>query len=297
LKYNEINKSIIYNKDYIEIKDTKLYKYLLDNNVAYYYSKFVSKLTNKYEERIIKSGNNFNRRYVMSIRLLKDISIKTKLPFLLFKTHRYLSEVVDGDIDILVESHNFEKWIDLLRAEGFKCDEEGLRKASCLKKGYCKIEPRVSVAFHNFTIISERKVWKKTEPVTISGVKITKADTNIDICSLLLNTLYGPNYIRLYTFIISKKIDLKKTEKLLTTAVYKDLLLIINEINKPGNLNKRFPFFYKDRFFFSWWVKRILLNNDFKFRHKIKHLVFFYYIKYRFILTNNLYFSHDWKVL
>ncbi len=297
MNYRKINLSIINHNDQLDQneKNRNLYKYLIGNNVAYYYSKILSGNKNRYERKIISTGDLFNKEYIKTLKLLDSISNKNKIPFLLFKTYKYINEAVDGDIDIIIKEKDFYKFLRELSKEGFSCIEESPLKAICKKNGFKKIEPRVNIAFHGFTVLGESEIWKHTEEVLVDKIKVKKTTMSFDLFSFLLNVLYGPAYLKLYFYLLYKEIGRENLCSIATnTVVESDIDFIIKEFFNENKINKRFPLFLDNFNFLKWWYFKILRNDSFNIKNKVKHAVFFFYIKYKYIFLNKLEFAHKW---
>lgn len=298
MNFTLINTALLYSDDFSPvIKNQQFYKYLLDNNVAYYYSQTIPKQKNSYEKDIIASGEILNDKYIQTLKVLYDFCKKEKVDFLLFKTYKHLPEIVDGDIDLFIKEKDFSRFLTGLKKEGFTCILERPRKASCSKAGYSIIEPRVTISFHGKLIVNEENIWKNTKEVVIKNIKLKSTTKEIDTIFMLLNMFYGPNYIKLYNYIIFKSLNLKNLYSLIKNGeIKKDLDVSIQTLSSYDLLNKRFPIFPSDITFVKWWSKKILLNPHVPIFIKIKHLLFFYYAKYGYILLSRLPFAHNWKL-
>lgn len=298
MNYNSIHNVLIFSRHISSvIKNRQFYKYLLDNNVAYYYSQYISTKKNKYEKSIISAGEVLNNKYKNTVRLLKEICEKEKIDFLLFKTFKHIPEVVDGDIDIFIKEIDFSLFLVALEKRGFTCALEGTKKASCYKRGYSTIEPRTTISFHGNLIISESDIWKNTKEVVIDNMRLISTTEEIDIIFMFLNMFYGPNYIRLYTYLVFRKIDPKSLYDLVKNQeAAKDLNCSLEILSSSDILKRRFPVFPDNITFIKWWLKKIFMNSYVPFFIKIKHLLFFYYAKYGYVFLGRLPFRHDWKL-
>lgn len=299
MNYKIINQSILSTHDVPEFfsKEEKFYDYLLSNNVAYYYSKVLSKENTSTEKKIIAAGDKLNEKYIKTLKLIEKIGKDNEIKILLFKTYKYFSEVVDGDIDLFLRKKDFHLFLKALEEEGFKCWEHEKLKAVCYKKDFCNIEPRVSASFHGIVVLNESQAWEKVEEVTINGIKILKTTKEVDLFYLLLNNLYGPNYLRLYLLLLYKQCDLKKLFALSSAEYIKDLQFLINSLITNDKENNRFPLFLGNINYISWWLKRILPNDKLTMLIKLKLILFFLYSKYLFIFFDKLVFRHQWPFL
>lgn len=299
MDYESINTAILNSRDVPEslTHDKKFYDYLLDNNVAYYYCKYLSKKKTPMDEKIISAGEILNNKFVKTLKLLNKITKENNIKYLLFKTYKYIPEIVDGDIDIFIQKKNFHKFLEIFKKNGFRYFENEIEKAICEKEGYCKIEPRVNAAFHEIVIIDEQKIWNNKEQIKINGLEILKVSKEIDLLYLLFSILYGPNYLKLYLLLVYKKNNVDKLYKLITDRkIEQDLKLIIRDLISDNIESKRLPLFLGNITFILWWYKRILFNPKLAPYTKLKHILFFFYSKYSYILFNKLVFKHHWPI-
>lgn len=299
MKYKIINKSIINSKDIPGSirSDKTFYNYLLDNSVAYYYSTNLSNKRSILDEKITKAGKELNAKFLKTLNLLNKISQDTHIKFLLFKTFKYIPEIIDGDIDIFIQEKDFYKFLKALEKEGFKCIENEHLKAVCEKEGFSVIEPRVNASFYHLVIFKEKKIWENVEIISINRSKVLKVTEEIDLAYLLLTILYGPRYLKLYLYLVYKKSDIKKLFELnLKKNIKNDLQFVINNLIAKKSEDTRFPRFVDDLNYIIWWFGRILFNSNIPLFLRFKHIMFFFYLKYRYLLFNKLVFKHDWPI-
>lgn len=298
MNYKAIHTTLIEKSDVDAVSKTrKFYRYLLDNNVAYYYAKVISSKTNDPERKIFHAAEKFNKKYKKTLKLIFKITKEESIDFLLFKTFKYLPESVDGDIDLFIREKYLQKFVSALQNSGFSCVWENRLKASCIKEGFCKIEPRVTMDFHGKTIFKESVIWHSNEKEHIFGMDILRTSKAFDLCYFLLNTLYGPNYIRLYHYLLLKSIDREQIYTLANEAFVKDdVQLVLQYVEREDNIRNRFPLFMSNISFLEWWIARLLFNKGMKIQTKIKNLVFFFYAKYGYVFFNRLPFRHDWNI-
>jgi hypothetical protein len=298
MNYKIINNSIISGKDFLIgfKKDRKFYDYLFNNNVAYYYSKVISKDKNPIEEDIIKRGDKINQKYYKTLKLINLLCKKNNIPFLLYKTHKYIPEVVDGDIDLFVKEIDFYKFMRIFREEGFKCIEDEPKKGKCIKEGYCVIEPHINIGWRENLIINQKIIWNHFESIKIGGIKFKKCSRNLDIFSIFLELFWEPNYLKLYDLLVIKRVQNSKQISSLTNDIIlrNQIDIIFNLLINNELLIKNLPFFLPNNYFINWWFKYIALNNEKTFSFKIKHLIYFVYWKYRYKIINKLPFRHYW---
>lgn len=298
MNYKAINSAIINSEDIpISVhKDRKLYRYLLDNNTAYYYSKYLSRQKKKHEKDLIEAGNRLNLKYLKTLKTIIEVCKEGKMEFILFKTFKHVSEVVDGDIDIFIKEKDFFNFLNLMTKKGFVCKEDSKLKASCEKPGLSTVEPRVSISFLGKIIIGDEVIWKNTEEVLINDLRLKRTTKELDMFFMLLNMLYGPNYFKLYSYLVFRKLDPKKIYDLAESSIIsEDLKLLINNLLIVDVIGKRFPLFPKDIDFIKWWAERVLNSKTTPYK-KMKHILFFFYVKYGYKVFNNLPFRHDWNL-
>jgi len=297
MQYKDINKTIISSKEVSPLvqKNKEFYDYLLANNVAYYYATKVSTATNEYESEIIKTGDSFNNQMFKTLQLVKSVCEENNIEFALFKTYKHIPEAVDGDVDLFVREKDFYRFLELMKNNGFACFEDAPLKGRCEKEGYAKLEPRVTVSFHGMEVFGEAEVWKNITEVTVGDLKVLSASKGFDALCLLLNGLYGPKYLRLYLYLLAKDIP---EEEMLNIASKKalrgDISFVYKELLSEKSLSKKFPLFLGDTKFFEWWLKRIAFNPSYNLKGRARHLAFFYFSKYKYLLFNRLHFEHKW---
>lgn len=293
----KINEYIVNSKDVPESvsKNIIFYEYLLNNSVAYYYSKCLSKKPTQTENKILKKGDDFNKTYFKTLELISNVCRKQRIEFLLFKTYKYVPEAVDGDIDIIVKNKDFHRFFRVFKKLGFKCTTDRFFKGDCQKNGFCKIEPRVNISFHGMVLMPEQNIWQHAEEVRINNMRLQKTSKELDIFALLLNVLYGPNYLKLYLYLILKQIDQAKILAPCShLSVKQDLEFLFNKISKINLSLTRFPYFFDNISLLKFYFKRIAFTKDLNFIDKIKYITFFFYFKYKYLITDKLHFKHEW---
>ena len=109
MNYEEINSAIMEDRDinYSLVEKTEeFYQYLFNNKVAYFYANNLSTVSNETEKWIISKGKELNEKYYKTIKEIKRICDKHNIEWVLYKTHKYIDEVVDGDIDLFVKKED-----------------------------------------------------------------------------------------------------------------------------------------------------------------------------------------------
>lgn len=299
MNYGVINTAILstHNLPKSFVKDSNFYDYLLSNNVAYYYSSLLSTEKTIIDKKIIAVGKNLNNKYIKTLKFINQIAKENGIKFLLFKTYKYIPEVVDNDIDLLIKEKDFYQFMKILKKKGFSCVENEPLKGICKKKGLCTIEPRTSSSFHGLIIMNEQQLWDKIERVNIGGITIFKPVREVEIAHLLLSLLYNPNYLKLYLLLVYRNSNLKRFNNLnLEKDAENDLKLVIENLLTKEPANKRFPSFIGNFNFITWWYKRIFSNPKLTIHTRLKHILFFFYLKYSYVLFNRLVFKHEWPL-
>jgi len=297
MDYKSINGAILKGRDLPKsfIKNKKFYEYILNNNIAYYYSSELSEKKTLLDKKIMSVGNSLNNKYYKTLKLLNKISKEHKIKFLLFKTYKYIPEVVDNDIDLFVREKDFYRFMNALEKEGFNCWENEHLKGICTREEFCNIEPRVNSEFHELIILKEQRIWYSEEKVSINGMTVFKVIKEIDLLHLILSILYNPNYLKLYVYILLKSVKIENIQDLIEDKKIKqDVVFLLEKIITKDIENKKFPVFINNIDFIFWWSRRIFPNLKLTSSIKIKHLVFFFYMKYSYVFLNKLVFKHQW---
>jgi len=299
MNYKVINNAILNSRDLPKSfpRDEEFYDYLLANNVAFYYSMYLSKEKSIMDKKIIEVGKNLNKKFFNTLKLIIKICKDKKIKFLLFKTYKYIPEAVDNDIDLFVKKKDFYSFMKALEKENFSCIENEPLKGICKKEGFCIIEPRVTLSFRGVTILDEKKIWKKTEIVNIAEIGVLKASLEVDLLHLLLSILYNPNYLKLYLLLLYKKCDKNRLLLLcLDKRIQQDLNFVLNHLITKNIEEKRLPLFMGNIEFSNWWYRRILPISDLSLYKKLRHVFCFFYIKYLYLFLNKLAFQHQWPI-
>lgn len=201
MNYFEINTAILEGRDVDESKVEKnesFYKYLLNNRVAYYYSKVLSKRSTDIEKQIIKTGNAYNKKYLKTVKLLDGVCGENNIEYMIFKTHRYIEEPVDGDIDVLVKEQDFDRFLKVFDELGFdtEVDEPGKGKAS--KSGYTDIEPHINISWRTNKFVEGNELWAYKRTIHEGDIKTFSVAPIIDLVSAAGELYYSPEYMDLH---------------------------------------------------------------------------------------------------
>lgn len=299
MNFGQINKAIVESVDIPGIvkKDRYFYEYLLINNVAYYYCKNISKTQNRYELSLLNKGKELNEKYVRTLTLIRKVCEENNIIFALFKTFKHVEEAVDGDVDIVVKEKDYHRFLRVLEENDFVCKEDAQLKACCEKEGYLKIEPRVNISFHNKQIFDQETIWNNIDQISIADMAINTTTQRFDALCLLLNVLYGPKYVGLYLNLLLKDFEPEDLlQNIQDEDLKSDIMFSYNNLLGASDLEKKHPLFLSNIVFFLWWFRRIFFDNSYKFSDKLRHLLFFYYCKYKYFIFNSLHFQHKWEM-
>src|SRR5690349_15376161 len=121
-----INKAILEGTDVpaSTVKDEAFYEYLLNNKVAFYYASELSAKRTPAEEKMLQKGREVHAKYIKSLQIITEICQAKGFDYMLYKTYKYIPEVVDGDIDLLVRAEDFEPFLQAFAARGFATEED-----------------------------------------------------------------------------------------------------------------------------------------------------------------------------
>lgn len=276
-------------------RNNKLYKYLLNNNLAYYFSSTLNMPINNIDKCIVKSGAKLNDLLFKTIKCLNKISHTSGITYSLFKTKKWISEVVDGDVDLIVKNGEFSNFITLLQKEGFRCFLEEPLKAVCTKPGFCRLEPRVEIGFHGLEVTDDKKVWKNTQRIFQKKLVFRSTNIELDASYFILSLLYGPNYLKLYQYKVCQNLNIEHLLKIYSNPRIKESLKIIwNTFINEKSLNLSFPLFLPNLIFFQLWLRNVLPEVKINLFEKIRIPIFFLFIKYKYLVFGKLHFQHHW---
>lgn len=273
--YQEINTAILKWRDISSdiVKDNDFYNYLLNNRVASYYCKNLSKIQNKTEKAIITAWNNRNEIFYKTLRELDKICKEHNIDYLLYKTHKYFGEVIGGDIDIIVKDEDFDKFLKLFSSLGWDCEEDEKRKWKCEKDGFIVIEPHVNISWNGNTFFESSKLWKEIEEVVIEWNKYKKTNKSFESISIYLKIMYEPEYLDMYDYLVLKNnwVNIIEFESILKWHNQKLLKRLNKKINWINNDNM-FPYFFSSIFILEcniWNLVKIWYFNRRMFIHNL----------------------------
>jgi len=296
MNYKNIN-DLILNGNTLseEVIDDDILRYVLANNVlAIYLNRFgqgVSKESRRKLEIVTKALHLANNKFQRTLRLITEICKKHNIDFLLFKTYKCFGDEYLGDIDLLVRENQIEVFVDNLKTVGFSCRKEGRKKYECRKKIFSKIEPRTEVVFHGIKIFGQEDLWKNKQVVKIKASVVPTTSSLIDTYALLFNVFYGPKYMDLYLYKLVRQ-NMGAANVFVAKANNDYINRFLKGVSIRGS-NQKFPVFPSNTLFFDFWLKEITKSRYISLFSKLKHLIFFLYIKYKYLFFNKLEFSHS----
>lgn len=300
MNYKEINLAILENRDVdnkLVKKNERFYKYLSNNKVAYYYSKYLSKDQTEKEKWIIQRGEELNNKYIETLTFLEDICSINNIRFLLYKTHKYIPEVVDGDIDVFVKKEDFYKFMQVLEKEGFKCVEDEPGKGKCEKDNFLVIEPHINISWRQGEYTKEAFIWENTRKIKEDiFLQVEAASAEIELISLIGKVYFEPQYLDLYSrktiryFFEQDTINIQSILKNINFGEAFEYLVLKE---RSINIKKKAPFFMDPIHYLYYWWEQCRKNKNWKYF--LLHIVYYVYWNFRYSLIDKLPFSHNWK--
>ncbi len=289
MNYKEINTAILGSKDINEKlvkKDEQFYRYLFNNKVAYYYATQLSKRQTEKEKWIIKRGNELNARYIKTLEFVRQVCDENNIEFILFKTHKVIPEVVDGDIDLIVHKKDFQKFLDIFSELGFNSVEDEPGKGKCVKEGCNVIEPHITISWRGNSYFDEKELWKYTKEVNINNKQYLVSSDNIETFIAIAQLFYEPEYIDLYTMF-----QLKASSTLIQSLPHhKQVQFFIDNVNQQRSV--AFPVFAPLMLFMKLWTKELFVSKNLK--TYLLHCIFYVYWRLRYKFIKKLPFTHIW---
>lgn len=289
-KYFKLNKSILRKRISPKNISRSDYIYLLRNGVG---QQLLEKLSSTLSDKIRGIDKLKSEKYIKTIELIARLCKEEKIDFIVFKTHKYYGEIPTGDLDLIVKKKDIKKIVSKLKKNGFLVINESEFKYECTKEGYSKIEPRYEVEFHSIKPFDTSKVWKNSITKYYKNIKFKVTDIHFETAYNIMVAFYGPRYINLYQAKLYQKASTEGMASYLkSTRDIEDLRKIKDDLLKEGNFNNKFPIFLSDILYLKLWVERVLLSNQFAIFDKAKHIIFFFYIKYKYLFFDRLEFDH-----
>lgn len=298
MNYKEINEAILEGRDVnIDLvkKDASFYKYLLNNRVAFYYSRNLSTNSTAYEKAIIKRGLEFNNKYYETLSFIVKTCEENKLDYMLFKTHRYIDEAVDGDIDLLVKPDDFNRFMEVFESAGFACEEDEPQKGKCVKKGFLDIEPHVNISWRSNTFLNSKSLWDDSVTKSFRDIKVRCCTPKIELFAAAGELYYSPEYIDLHRILAGKELvnllgsDLGVSHGSQANVMTAEYIATINGYLKKPPSGKTPVFLNAAKLLKS---SKHVLGYGQVLEITFKNTVW----KYRYKLVSKLPFTHEWNI-
>jgi hypothetical protein len=280
--YQEINSAIIDWRDISDKieKDSLFYNYLLNNRVASYYCKSLSKRSNDIEKSIVKAWDERNELFYKTIAELDRVCKENSIDYLLYKTHKYFDEVIWGDVDIIVKENDFDLFLKIFQKEWWDCEEDEKRKWKCEKEGYIVIEPHVNISWNWNTFFESKFLWEWSKVISINGSEYQKTNEIFESLSIYLKIIYEPEYLDLYDYLVllKNKVAIVKFQTILKWHNQKLVNTLDEKINSIENSNF-FPYFFSSVFIFKcnlinfkkvWYFNRRMFIHNFYWNLRYK---------------------------
>ncbi|HJQ08777.1 MAG TPA: nucleotidyltransferase family protein [Candidatus Saccharimonadales bacterium] len=302
LDYAAVNKAILDGRDIDErvvSKNDDFYTYLLNNKVAYYYASVLSTRPTPAEARILEKGKYFQARYEKTMQLIQKVCSDNNIPYLLYKTHKYIPGMMDGDIDLLVSKEHFDRFLQYFTQLGFKTAEDEPGKGKCEHPDYCLIEPHTNVSWQGGEYLKDNLLWANPRQVSVGGQRYHTVSYEVEMLAVLSMILFSPEYLDLYSLKTMHYFDEQRMDKktMLANSVHpkltEEILIFYEKLVVP--YSKKMPLFLPNTTFTRLWTKHFLSQKNIKLY--LLHLLFFFYWKYRYRLIDKLPFTHhhDWQ--
>jgi len=297
MNYHEINTAIAEGRDIDTLlvkKNKRFYDYLLNNKVAYYYASELSTHPNATEQAIIKQGDAFNAAYIKTVAYVKAVCEEENIPFLLFKTHRYIPAAVDGDIDLLVKRDDFQRFLQAFRDRDFDAIEDEPEKGKCTKEGYISIEPHVNISWRDNVFFAGDKAWEDATEVVYGDVSIPCCSPLVELLAAAGELYFSPEYIDLFR-LETAQVLLSQQDSFddVTDDTARKLLdQYVRWLDNVTSLylDQKLPFFLPH----TKLDKAIRAHVSGKERMEIVFKNFCW--EYRYKLIDRLPFTHDWNI-
>lgn len=270
----------------------ELYEYLTKNSCAHFYANYIDQIDDQYRTRILENGNKLNKKYEKTLKLILDISESNKMTPILFKTYKHIPEIVDNDIDLIINPDHIGKLIKLLNNHGYFCLEESRGKFVCNKEGFNKIEPRIDISIDDYIILTFNEVQKYIMKTNFKNRLVISTNQEIDSLYFILNFLYGPNYLKLYRYFLIDGVGLAKIKHIAREiGVLNEVIFFEKEVISKILNNVSYPLFLGNFAYLRFYFKFLFFNKKIYLTSKIKHPLFFFFFKYKYIIFNKLHFQ------
>lgn len=279
------------------VSDRFWHRYLLFNNMLYAWSLKQKRPYHGDIDKILQRAAYKNKNFNQVIRLLSKACRLYRVRFALYKTYRRFPDVYDGDIDILVKQNEMKSLFKAMKSIGYVRHADGVGRWKFFCNGFPKVEARSSVVYYGRVFMDESLLWSHMETIRIAGTLVVVTDAVTDVLSYLLNTLYGPKYLRLSEYLLFQSV---RKEQLIARSINTEfsrdikLLLRIFSLSRIGD--SRFPFYNDAVTYTRWWFTTLALSGI-SFAEKCKKYCFYWFIRLSGAITGQPYFHHEWIVI
>lgn len=265
--------------------------------MAYFYAKNIDRTNDKFSKSVVSVGNSLNSKYSKTKTLILMVSKEIGVLPILFKTFKHVPEIVDNDIDLVLKRKDVVKFVMKLEKLGFLYIKESKYKYICTKKGYNKIEPRADILVAGRKILNYQQTLKYVQKIGKGNEKITVTNQELDAFYFMLNCLYGPNYLKLYHYMVIDGVVFSRIEEIAKDiSCLPEITFFKRKVLDKISKDVSFPIFLKNIDYLVFYIRFIMFNSNMIFTSKIKHLLFFFFFKYKYIFFNKLHFQHQWPI-
>lgn len=282
----------------IDFSDSKIQKYLFNNRLTYPFLKKLEKqnLLSKTSAEKLDKANQVNQRYLKSLYKVYQICQQNQIDFLLYKTHRFIDGVVDGDIDLIVKPEDFDKFLEVFAKQGFDCIEDEPRKGKCTKPGFLVIEPHIGVSWRGQQYLDQEFLWQDTVEISYQfqnqKFAVKNVSYQLEAVAIFYNVFFEPNYLDLRSLLNLKlfqtKTDFKKLP--IQAPIKKYIISLVQD----SSLKKSFfPIFAPVFLFLSQWSKAFFVDKKVSLKIYILHIIFYFYWRLRYSLIQVLPYTHS----
>lgn len=161
-----------------------------------------------YIEKVFKEGELQIKRYLETLKWLKETFEKNSIDWLLIKTDKDIAYVVN-DIDILVRESDFKLANTLVNAKWGKVISRKPNQVHVITEGLCKIDLHNSFSQLNTSYIDNEELWQNPVKKEFRGVRYSTPSFTSETSMIILNSLFGSFHIPLLDCFFIKN-NLKK---------------------------------------------------------------------------------------
>lgn len=278
------------------VRDDKFYAYLLNNKVAHYYATQLSKQKTQRDIELAQSFDVYEEKFVKTLSLVDRICKKQGIEYLLYKTYRFVPEVVDGDIDLIVRKSDFQKFLDAFEDIGFDCIEDEPGKGKCEKDGYNVVEPHVNVSWRGGGYLKEDFLWSNTIDVKVGGLDVKNVSLEVEVVAIAAKILFEPAYLDIYSlkllqYCYEQNVDRNHMlEATMRPDMLEEVLRYCESFLNRDIIRTKMPAFLPPGMFFRLWTRNCIQSKDYKIY--LLHSLFYVYWRVRYMTVSKLPFTH-----